>query len=305
MRTMDFTEMQAAFFSPREDPPTGPVWDSPARRLRDAIEPVAMVSVWSEPVLDAYAEQDLDFLTGYVWGRASTMGEPDAGVVVATFGVFEPGLAADLYGAARAACSLADVRRAKHQGVLLALGDVLGHPSAAEELPATTAALLSASKAAPTLGRPLFAGLSGLPVPEEPWAALWHACTLLRELRGDGHLAAVVTAGLDGLEANLITEMWLGWEQQAYAGTRGWSPQAMSAALDGLARRGLVEDGSLSEEGRVLREQIEASTDAAVEPALVSLGDDLGAIVERLDAWGDRIVERGWFPPDPLKRAAG
>jgi hypothetical protein len=53
-------------------------------------------------------------------------------------------------------------------------------------------------------GRPLHAGHAELPWPDSPLAALWHAITLLREYRGDGHIIALVANGPRGLEA-LIT----------------------------------------------------------------------------------------------------
>ena len=61
---MDYSEARAAFFVPRPDAGPGTRWQSPARRLRDALEPLATVSFWAEPAYDAYAALGLDFLTG-------------------------------------------------------------------------------------------------------------------------------------------------------------------------------------------------------------------------------------------------
>src|SRR5947207_1327318 len=79
-------------------------------------------------------------------------------------------------------------------------------------------------------GRPLFAGLAGLPWPADELGQLWHACAMLRELRGDSHLAACVAAGLTGLEANILTELQVGWPLHSYTATRGWPPEAMNLA---------------------------------------------------------------------------
>lgn len=307
MPVMDYNEAREAFFSPREGQARDLGWSTPARRLRDAIEPVAALSFWSKDVNDRYAERGLDFLLGYVWGRSCVLGEPEPGVVAAAFGVFEPGLVAQLYTDARAAVPLAEIRAAKEEGLVATLHDVLGDPAQAEGLAETTAALQRSTTAVPLLGRPFFAALSTGEVPADPWAALWHACTVLRELRGDVHLAACVAAGLDGIESNVMTELWVGWEPLAYTGTRAWAPEAMDAAMATLAERGLVEDGgaALSGKGRDLREEIERITDDAMAVVVDSLGDDLDAVVGRVGAWSDRIVEAGWFPPDPYKRAAG
>ena len=293
--------MQAAFFVPRLEPEqTG--WGSPARRLRDAVEPIAAVSFWAQPVYDRYAALGLDFLTGYVWSRSSVLGEVEPAVVAATFGVFEPGAVVGLLGAARAACSLADVRDAREQGAAAALREVVGDDSGLDEV---LHALREAAICADVAGRPLYAGARAQPFPEDPHAELWHAATLVRECRGDSHLGACVAAGLSGLEANLLTELWVGYEPFAYAGTRAWSPEAMSAAQGRLRARGLLDGDRLSDAGRALRVQVEEATDTAMAPVLDVLGDRLDVVVERCDAWGAALVERGWFPPDTHKRAAG
>ncbi len=294
--------MQDAFFAPRTDAGPRSVVDSPARRLRDAVEPLAAVSFWSEPVYDAYAALGLDFLTGYVWSRSSVLGMAEPGVVAAAFGVFEPGAVAGLLGAARAACSLEDVRAAAEQGAAEALREALGD---ADGLAETTGALMDAVAAGDVAGRPLFAGVLGRPVPADPHAALWHAATLLRECRGDSHVAACVAAGLTGLEANLLTELWVGYEPLAYTATRAWSPEAMAAAQEALRARGLLDGEALSEAGRDLRGRVEETTDAAMAPVLAALGDRLEDVVSRCTSWGAALVERGWFPPDAYKRAAG
>lgn len=305
LAAMDYTEAQAAFFGPRDGETRELDWSSPARALRDAIEPLATICFWSEPAYDAYAARGLDFLQGYVWGRASALGEPEPAVAAAAFGVFEPGLIADVYASGRATCSLEDVRAAKAEGSSAALRAVLGEAAELDGLEQTVTALRAAAESAPAHGRALFAGLAAQPWPEDPYAALWHACTLLREHRGDAHLAATVLAGLDGVQANALTELWIGWEPTTYTASRGWSPEAMAAGTAALEERGLVSGDALTAAGTTLRERIETSTDAAEQSVVDSLGDDLATLVARLDGWATRVVERGWFPPDPYKRAAG
>lgn len=301
---MDYSEARAAFFQPRADgaaQPGSADWTSPARALRDAIEPIATICFWSEPAYDAYARTGLDFLGGYVWGRASVLGEPEPTVVASAFGVFEPGLIAGLYEAARGTCSLADVRSAKESGAVAALRHVLG----GTDVTPVAEVLQRAAAAADPTGRALHSGLVALPWPQDPLGALWHACTILREHRGDGHLAACVAAGLTGLEANLLTEARIGWEPLAYTGSRAWSPEAMQDAVTALTGRGLYADGALTAEGTALRDGIERTTDALVGPAVAAAGDDLADAVARLDAWSQQIVDAGWFPPDPYKRVSG
>ena len=302
---MDYAEAQAAFFQPRaagaSRPGTADL-STPGRALRDAIEPIATVCFWAEPAYERYAALGLDFLGGYVWGRSCVLGEPEGTVVASAFGVFEPGLVVSLYDAARAACGLAEVRSAKEAGAVESLRQVLGQPAGLDE---GVIQLRHAGAAASAYGRTMHAGLTALPWPEEPLGQLWHVCTILREHRGDGHLAACVAAGLNGLEANLLTELLVGWEPFTYTASRGWSPEAMQAGMASLEARGLVAGGALTDAGRRLRAEIEETTDRLVQPVVDAIGDDLPGLVRTLDGWSQRIIDKGWFPPDPYKRASG
>ena len=302
---MDYAEARAAFFQPRADDAAAAGtsgWTSRARSLRDAIEPIATICFWSQPAYDAYAAEGLDFLQGYVWGRGCVLGQPEGTVVASSFGVFEPGLIVALYDAARAACPLPRIRAAKEKGAVSALHEVLGAPDGVAD---AVRALRRGLAAADPSGRPMYAGASALAWPDDDLGALWHGCTLLREHRGDGHLAACVAAGLSGLEANLLTEIRVGWEPLAYTATRGWSPEVMQAAIDKLAVRGLIAEGRLTDAGHWLRDGVEETTDRLVQPVVDAVGDDLPALVEQLDGWARQIVDAGWFPPDPYKRASG
>lgn len=300
---MDYAAMQAAFFQPRPaDAPPPATTPSPARDLRDAAEPIATLSWWARPVYDRLEALGLNFLTGYVWGRASVLGEPDGSVVAATFGVFEPGLVVSLYDEARNHCRRDQIREALAEGVADAM-----HAAQPDDTGLTDALLVlhRGLGAADGFGRPLAAGLLAFPRPADPWVQLWQACATLREYRGDSHLAACVAAGLDGLQANILTERMVGWEPLAYTATRGWSPEAMQKATEQLDGRGLLSATGLSEEGHAFRTAIEQATEAALQPVMAAIGDDLPELTASLGLWSQAIIDRSWFPPDPYKRASG
>lgn len=304
---MDYAELTAAFLGePAPGRPAPLVPDHPARRLRDAVEPIATVGFWGRPAYDALADLGLDFLTGYVWARTAPMGEPSAPVVVAAFGVFEPGLVTSLYAQARGLCSRADVLAAREAGAVASLRELLPDVPP-DEVSAAVRQLRTATEAAAAdvTGRPLFAGLTSLPWPTDPWGRLWHAANLLREYRGDVHQAANVAAGLTGAQMNLVTEYWLGWEHGAYAGTRGWSAEALAAADASLTEQGWLADGQLTAQGQQRRDDIEAVTDAALDRVLSPIGADLPELTGRLDRWSAAIVSAGAAPPDPYKRISG
>lgn len=299
---MDYAEARAAFFQPRPGAEQQTGWDSPARRLRDAVEPLATVVFWAEPAYDRNAALGLDFLSGYVWSRSSVLGDADPAVAAAAFGVFEPGAVAALLGAGRAACSLEQIRKARLEAATEVLRQVVGDADGLEQ---TVAALRDAASCADVAGRPMYAGAAAQPWSDDPHAALWHGSTLLRECRGDSHLGACVAAGLTGLEANLLTELWVGYAPLTYAGTRAWSPEAMAGAQQSLRERGLLRGDDLSDAGRELREEVESATDAAMAAVVTALGDRLDTVVANCRVWGTAVADRGWFPPDAYKRAAG
>ncbi len=299
---MDYAEARAAFFGGRDGEARTLGWSTPARRLRDAIEPLATICFWSEPAYDAYAALGLDFLQGYVYGRGSVLGDAEPSVVAAAFGVFEPGLVADLFRSGSGTCGVAEVRDAKLQGAVAALRACIDEP---DDLDEVVAVLRRGTEAADPTGRALHAGLTALPWPDEPLGQLWHACSVLREHRGDGHLAALVSAGVDGVQANRLTELWVGWEPLSYTGSRAWSPEAMDAATATLESRGWLADGDLTDAGRQAREDLEATTDRSVQAVVDAIGDDLDRVVARLGEWAGQVVDHGWFPPDPYKRASG
>lgn len=304
---MDYAELQAAFLTePAPGRPAPRVPDGPARRLRDAAEPIATVGFWGRPAYDALAGLGLEFLTGYVWARTAPMGEPTAPVVVATFGVFEPGLVTSLYEQARGLCTREQVLAAREAGAVASLRELL--PDVPDAEAAAAAGLLRRATdvaAEDAAGRPLFAGLTSLPWPEDPLGRLWHACNLLREYRGDVHQAANVAAGLSGVQMNLVTEYWVGWESTAYAGTRGWAPEVMAAADADLVARGWVADGTLTALGRQERDRIETQTDTALDRVLAPISEELPALTGQLGRWSASIVAGGAAPPDPFKRVSG
>ncbi len=165
--------------------------------------------------------------------------------------------------------------------------------------------LASALETADAVGRPLFAGLANQPWPEDPYGRLWRACDLLREHRGDGHVAASIAAGLDPVAMNVLTELWVGMPFGTYSATRGWSADQLAAAASGLRSGGLLDGDELSDQGREWRDGLEATTDAMEGGIVDAIGPGLDDLVAQLDEWSGRCIAATAFPPDVFKRAAG
>lgn len=272
-----------------------------ARRLRDALEPIAAHAWWCEPTNRRMEALGLAFFPAYVWGRAAALGEPAPAVVVATFGAFEPAFLTAVYEEGRSACDRASVLAARTAGTVDSLHRILG----GEDVGDVADALRAAVEGVDATARPLFAGLRSLPWPDEPVGWLWRAAELVREHRGDGHLAACATAGLDSVEMTVLTELWLGMPSGSYLATRGYGAVDLAAALDRLTGRGAVAAGALTDAGRELREDVEARTDDAAAPVVAALGDSLEPVVASAERWSQLVIGARAFPADPHKRAAG
>lgn len=304
---MTYDEIAAIFLTPTDHPfpPLVQPSVSPARRLRDAVEPIATQGWWSRPAGDRMTALGLSFLLGYVWGRAASLGEPVSSVVVSAFGVFEPGVLAGAYESGRSIVGRDDMLASRAEGAAVALDSLV----TAEEADAVSVPLMRAIDELDGLGRPLFGALRELPQPPTAGGRLWRAAELVREHRGDGHLAAVVAAGLDAVEVNVLTELWLDFGLGEYSGTRAFGPDALAAAVERLADRGWVQsDGTttmLTSAGRAARLALEETTDVSQAALVAALGTDIDDVVERSAAISERILAAGWCPVDPRKRAGG
>lgn len=223
-----------------------------------------------------YSRLGVEGRGGYFGSRSAAMGAVGAEVVRATFFNFHPGLVARAMDGLWETVAPAALLDARQRAADAALRRLLGDAVAGADI-AEAAALLrpavDAARGRPE-GRPLFAGHASVAEPEEPHLALWWAITLLREFRGDGHIAALVDAGMSGLDALLLHGASGEVPMPVLQATRGWSDEEWAAGLDSMRARGLIDDSSLSERGQALRDRIEARTDelaasawAALDPA--------------------------------------
>jgi ribosomal protein S18 acetylase RimI-like enzyme len=236
----------------------------------------------------------------YFAGRAAAMGAVGAGVVTATFYNFSPAVVARFFPRAWTLAAPDEVVAARLRGARAALERLLGGPeaAAAPEVAELAGLLREACTALTPEGRALYAGHADQPWPDEPVQALWHGATLLREYRGDGHIAVLQRYGLSGLEA-LISNVLLGRGLPAAVmqANRGWTDEEWAAGTARLADRGLVADGSLTDAGRGLRADLEAATDELSTAPWLHLGPERTARVIELGKRLSRtLVANGAYP---------
>jgi hypothetical protein len=187
---------------------------------------------------------------------------------------------------------------AREQGCVAALRRILGNLVETPGLARAAELLAKAATSAPIEGRVMYAGLRALPMPEEPVTRLWHAANMLREHRGDGHIAALVSERIGGTEAHVLSALDMGIYPAESFGRIHHLPEArLAEVMDGLRQRGILDaSGHLTDAGRATKGRIESLTDTLAEapydglepPELDQLISLLEPIARRLEAKGSK-----------------
>lgn len=272
---------------------------STARFLWNRLEPYHGLIYFVPEADEHYTALGLDpGMMGYFASRAAAMGAVPAEVVIATFYNFEPTRVRALVPQAWERTTPAALWHARLAAADAALIRVFGARLQAPDIAEAAATLRSIIERCTPEGRPLFAGHLAQKWPTEPHLALWFAITLLREYRGDGHIAALTVEAVSGIEALVIHAATGSVPAAVLKATRGWSDDAWAAAVQGLQwRQWLDDDGTLTPAGQQHRNRVEQYTDElAARPwarlseaqlaSLAGLGKELSAT----------IVAAGTFP---------
>ncbi|MFJ2771964.1 hypothetical protein [Streptomyces sp. NPDC087300] len=236
----------------------------------------------------------------YLAGRAAPLGAVGAGTVTATFYNFNREHVQRYIPAAWTLTTPEAVLTARLRGTDRTLQRLLGKEAlTSTEMSEAAELALHATEACRREARPLYAANAELPVPEEPHLALWHAATLLREHRGDGHLAALAVAGLSGIEALVLHNATGRAPTSAlFMRTRGWTAQQWGAARERLRRRGLLDEaGDLTQAGTALRGEVEELTDRLDAAPYDHLGPAATArLTELAGSFSKTLRAAGAFP---------
>lgn len=210
----------------------------------------------------------------YFASRAAALGPVPAEVVVATFYNFNPDLVhpaiPDAWSIAEpAAIQTARIRAAGR--VLRRVGPDLTDADMAEATEIAGAMIATVGDA----GRPLAAGNRATPEPDDAWERLWQRITILREWRGDAHVAALVSAPVDPVEALALHAATGKVPRSALVATRAWTEDQWTAGVGRLVGRGLLnDDETFTEMGEAFRAEIERRTDVASLPLVHAVGPD-------------------------------
>ncbi|MEV8088196.1 SCO6745 family protein [Streptomyces nigra] len=273
------------------------------RQLWHLLEPLHAVMYYAPEVFEEAAA--LGYATDERWPsyfpfRAAPLGAVGPESVASAFYSFSPRMVAEHIESAWKTAGPEAVLRARVTGIdrlyRRLFGDRVDGPGLAE-----LAALVrrAAAAAADTAGRPLAAANAALEWPEAPHLRLWHAATILREHRGDGHIAALLVAGLDPVES-LVSFAAIGAASVERFESRGWSAEEWEAARERLATRGLVdESGVATDAGRALRRKVEADTDRlAAAPWQALTVTEVDRLAELLGDFWVAVLSSGLLPSE-------
>lgn len=250
--------------------------NSMARRMFELVEPIGVIPYSAdEPNEAMFALGFTNYWDTYFAGRAAPLGRPTAEVVDALFYNFAPGEVArhipKVWNTTTPEAAIA----ARRTGCVRALRRILRDHVDSPALARAAELLTKAGTSAPSEGRPMYAALRAIPIPGEVVARLFHAASLLREHRGDGHIAALMVEGIGGLEAHVLLALDMNMPAQSFGRVHHLPAAQLNAVIDGMRDRGLIgDDGWLSELGRAVKQRVEAVTDDLAAKPYESLGAD-------------------------------
>ncbi|MFF4050544.1 hypothetical protein ACFYZ5_28285 [Streptomyces chartreusis] len=272
------------------------------RQLWHLLEPLHAVLYYAPEAFEEAAE--LGYATEERWPsyfpyRAAPLGAVGAESVASAFYSFSPRMVAEHIDPAWKIASPEAVLRARVRGVDRAYRAIFGDRVDSAELAELATLVRRAAEAANTAGRPLAAANAALDWPEAPHLQLWHAATILREHRGDGHIAALMVAGLDPVEA-LVSFAAIGAASVERFESRGWRAEEWESARDRLTARGLVDaDGAATDAGRELRGTVEGHTDQlAAAPWQALTAAEIDRLVELLGEFWVAVLSSGLLPSE-------
>jgi len=236
--------------------------------VRTWLEPCHALTYFAPEALAAFEGAGLrGFWRGYFAGRAAPLGAVGPGVVTATFYGFHPSFVGRAVPSIWELAAPTVVLAARLAGVDAALRRILGESVDGAAIATAAAQVRDSLAQCQPAGRALYAANADLPWPEVPHLVLWHAATLLREHRGDGHVVALVDAEIAPCEAHVLRVAVSGLDAASIQPHRGWSDPEWSEAMAALQARGWLDtDGAATDTGRSARAAIEAETDRLAAP---------------------------------------
>jgi len=257
-----------------------------ARRMFELVEPIGALPYSADDPNEAlFALGFTNYWDIYFAGRAAALGRVPAEVVHALFYNFAPGEVARHIPKVWDTTTPEAAIAARERGCVNALRRILGDHVDSPAFARAAELLLRAATSAPFEGRPMYAALRAIPIPDDVAARLFYAASLLREHRGDGHIAALMSEGVGGLESHVLLALDMGMPAEKFGRVHHLPPAQLAAVIEGLRKRNLIgDDGWLSETGRAVKQRVEALTDdLAARPYEILEPDELDELMTILE----------------------
>jgi hypothetical protein len=234
-----------------------------ARRMFELVEPIGLIPYTAnEPNEAMFALGFTDYWDIYFAGRAAPLGLAPAEVVDALFYNFAPGEVARHIPKVWHTTTPEAAIAARQTGCVKALGRILGDRIDTPSFSRGAELLIKAAMSAPIEGRPMYAAMRAIPIPDDVVARLFYAASMLREYRGDGHIAALMIEGVGGLEAHVLLALDMDMPAEKFGRIHHLPAAQLFAVIDGMRGRGLIgDDDWLSARGRAVKRRVESHTD--------------------------------------------
>lgn len=291
-----------------EDPDLQDETARAARALARVVEPIHAVAYYT-PEINGFRDDGFrGWWHAYMAYRPAPMGAVTASTAIATLYNFSPAMVERAIPGVWDIMAPQRVIERRDQLVNAALDRLFADGAMAAEVAEAAGLARAACADLPVEARPLFAAHAALPWPSDPAMVLWHACTLLREFRGDNHNLVLAAHGVDGVECHVLMAAHGHGNQPTLEGIRGWTRDEWLAAVARLGARGWVgTDGAYTAAGRAVRVAIERETDDLCAAAIDNLGADGSARLAQVgSAICDHLIAAGagagvWPPPGVMK----
>ncbi len=275
------------------------IFETLARQSYKAFEPFTAMVYFVPEVAERMKAVGLNRRQAYFCGRAAAMGVVPGQVVAALFYNFNPTLASSALDSGWKITTPASLIPERFTGIGEALQRLLapqeGEPELLGQLERGLELTRTATEGLSVYGRGLFAAHQTQPWPEAPLVALWHGVNLLREFRGDGHVAALLVEEINPIESLLMQTAFNPLVPlPALLQSRAWSEAEVEAARQSLNQRGFIENEKLTESGLAVRERVEQSTDRLDRQPFQNLGEaGSQELLTIIGSFSRRINKRG------------
>lgn len=259
----------------------------------ELVEPIGAIPYSAdEPNETMFALGFTNYWDIYFAGRAAPLGMATAEVVDALFYNFAPGEVARHIPKVWSTTTPAAAIAARQTGCVKALRRILGDRVDGPDFARATDLLMKAATSSPCEGRPMYAALLAIPTPDDVVARLFHAASLLREHRGDGHIAALMIEGVGRLEAHVLLALDMNMPADKFGRIHHLPAAQLGAVIDGMRKRGLIgDDGWLTEQGRGVKQRVEALTDdLAAKPYEILEPGELNELTDSLKQLSETLV---------------